>query len=948
MKMYKIMKFLSLFLIMAMILSVFACNSQNVSEESASGSSTDTSEPLTAETESAESSDKTEETSNNETVFDDSTEAEHSTKDQSEMTSEEDTKETSDKEEEGSTQETDSDGSTEAEDSQTEDQSETATEEKSEETSFDTEENDPTSEYLELNGESGYIGRYIDYIMLDGEKILVTSDAMSAKLIDVNTSNKTLLFRGWAGFEGKLLKLGHALDNNAPIFDTEPMEAEQAVIDAAGKNAVRFTVSVDLSELSVGYHDFYLLAQVDLGGGVTVKLLSFKIYKTEAIDSSDYLKPSDAEVVRYNVDHVKLDGALIEEGPDTKELKTVSSTSLSQSLTFFGWAGFKSNILSMGYAFDNEAPILKSSPMDTTEAPVLAAGGDLAKRFSVTADVSKLSVGEHTVYLLAIVDIDGGKIVKLMEFTLAVSEQCGHNSENNVWSAVAGEPKEAATCVNCGESITRNTSFILCDEKITHGGGERIGNVFALDSAHIIDDISEAFITEKGLYFQGWLGINSGAKEYKWSVDGKEWFDVDESSSYKDDSADVLAAIAKRSEENKLGLKDYASKIRFYVTVRGLNKLSAGNYDVYLGAVPNNNPDTVVPILQVKNVTVATTPDGDTALKTINGTAISDYVIVIEGDHYGAKRAQELLSKEFYLASGIVLPISNSGSAGVKTILIRSTDTYSNGNVSGGEYYFEINGDNIIIGGSGIFGPVAAAKAFAEAVNGKTDATVTSKTSAILDLSNTKEKLSGNGALNIGFIGDSVTYGHGEITPWPSFFSDSLKQTYSNANIKALNAAKSGSTSSWGNENIKSLLLDKGNNDLVFLSHGTNDKFNKIDYAGSYANYVSMIEKIRTANPKADIVFVFCGRDFEMKGIHSISGGSISPFMRAMIDVALEYDLAIIDPMTTLYEACTEYAPDSIMGNGWKYYMQDEVHPNVIGQELYGEVVYQYVSKALK
>jgi hypothetical protein len=109
-----------------------------------------------------------------------------------------------------------------------------------------------------------------------------------------------------------------------------------------------------------------------------------------------------------------------------------------------------------------------------------------------------------------------------------------------------------------------------------------------------------------------------------------------------------------------------------------------------------------------------------------------------------------------------------------------------------------------------------------------------------------------------------------------------------------------------------------------------------------------MIEKIRASNPDADIVFVFCGRDFETKGIYSISGGSISPFMRAMIDVALEYDLAIIDPMTTLYEACAEYAPDSIMGKGWKHYMQDEVHPNVIGQELYGEIVYQYVSEALK
>ena len=52
--------------------------------------------------------------------------------------------------------------------------------------------------------------------------------------------------------------------------------------------------------------------------------------------------------------------------------------------------------------------------------------------------------------------------------------------------------------------------------------------------------------------------------------------------------------------------------------------------------------------------------------------------------------------------------------------------------------------------------------------------------------------------------------------------------------------------------------------------------------------------------------------------------------------------------MTTLYEACEEYSPSAIMTSGWKHYMQDEVHPNAIGQELYGEVVYAYVEKALK
>ena len=307
-----------------------------------------------------------------------------------------------------------------------------------------------------------------------------------------------------------------------------------------------------------------------------------------------------------------------------------------------------------------------------------------------------------------------------------------------------------------------------------------------------------------------------------------------------------------------------------------------------------------------------------------------------------------MLAKELYLASGTALPVVNGGSAGAKTILIRSNDTYSGGAVSGGEYYLIAEGDSIIIGGSGIYGPVAAAKAFAEAISGKTDAEITSGTFAMLDMSGTKEKLMGNGDLNIGFIGDSVTFGHGSVTPWPSYLVNSLKDAYEGCTVNALNVAKSGSTSLWGKNNIKELLLDKGYNDLVFLSHGTNDKFYGVDYTQTYEDYVSMIEQIRASNPNADIVFVFCGRDFETKEIFGLSGGSVSPFMRAMIDVALEYDLAIIDPMTTLYEACMEKAPDSAMNSGWKYYMQDEVHPNTIGQELYGEVVYSYVSAALK
>ena len=70
--------------------------------------------------------------------------------------------------------------------------------------------------------------------------------------------------------------------------------------------------------------------------------------------------------------------------------------------------------------------------------------------------------------------------------------------------------------------------------------------------------------------------------------------------------------------------------------------------------------------------------------------------------------------------------------------------------------------------------------------------------------------------------------------------------------------------------------------------------------------------------------------------------------MSAMIDISLKYGIGIIDPMTTLYEACEEHAPDAAMSEGWKNYMQDEVHPNKLGQELYGKVVFAYVETSLK
>lgn len=633
------------------------------------------------------------------------------------------------------------------------------------------------------------------------------------------------------------------------------------------------------------------------------------------------------------------------EGASTKDIKALSATSINNMLTFTGWAGFKKEILMLGYAFDCENPVFNTAPTNTSEKPIFDAGGSLAKRFTVNADISKLTPGEHIVYLLALVNIDGGKAVKLMEFTLTLSEQCPHNTaDEKGWSAIPGEAKETATCAGCGEALVRDTMFRICVEEIAHAGGKKTGTVHTLDTPLNFGDVSNAFVADKGLYIQGWLGINSGTLSYKWSVNGTDWFDVDDISKYTDSPQDVLNAIANDDNISHHGFKDYSHKVRFHINISGIANLEAGNYTVYLGAVPNNNPDTVVSIVTIENVSVFDIPEDGSALKSINNFPISDYKIEVEGTGYGAQYAKTILIRDIYALSDILL--TDNEDTSTKTILIKNSDTFSNGQISGGEYFFEIDDDKITIGGSGMYGPIKAVDAFIEAISGKADATVESTTDSILKLNNVKAKLENGEALNVGFIGDSVTYGHGPVTPWPTYFEYLVKNKYTT--IKTSNVAVAGTTSKWGNENIKSLLLDSGFNDLVFLSHGTNDKYYNVTYQDTYDNYISMIEQIRSSNPESDIVFVVCSRDFEQKGIIGISGGSISPYMMAMIDVAREYGIGIIDPMTTLYEAGEEHSSGNATVDGWKYYMQDEVHPNELGQELYGEVVYQYVAKALE
>ncbi len=144
--------------------------------------------------------------------------------------------------------------------------------------------------------------------------------------------------------------------------------------------------------------------------------------------------------------------------------------------------------------------------------------------------------------------------------------------------------------------------------------------------------------------------------------------------------------------------------------------------------------------------------------------------------------------------------------------------------------------------------------------------------------------------------------------------------------------------------------MKKKYTDLIFISIGTNDRFHALTEADTRNAYVSMIEQIKESAPDCDIVFVLCARDFELRSLEGMTDGEISPFIHMMLEVADEYGLSVIDPMSALYDACTEAAPSGIIypgGVGWSIYMQDEVHPNAEGQKLYGRVVFAHFMSAL-
>lgn len=125
-------------------------------------------------------------------------------------------------------------------------------------------------------------------------------------------------------------------------------------------------------------------------------------------------------------------------------------------------------------------------------------------------------------------------------------------------------------------------------------------------------------------------------------------------------------------------------------------------------------------------------------------------------------------------------------------------------------------------------------------------------------------KLKNKQPLKIVFNGDSITVGcnssgwSGSLSEpkaptWTDMLTEELKTKYNNSNITTVNTAVGGKTSTWGLENVDSLITQQ-NPDLVCLAFGMND--GALDKYAFKQNINGIINAVRKSHPDTEFVLV--------------------------------------------------------------------------------------------
>lgn len=177
------------------------------------------------------------------------------------------------------------------------------------------------------------------------------------------------------------------------------------------------------------------------------------------------------------------------------------------------------------------------------------------------------------------------------------------------------------------------------------------------------------------------------------------------------------------------------------------------------------------------------------------------------------------------------------------------------------------------------------------------------------------------------FFGDSITAGYG--IPIESAFPALIQKKIEEAglNYQVVNAGLSGETTAGGLNRIDWILRSKP--DVFVLELGGNDGLRGLSMEESEKNLKAMIDKVRKANPKAEIILA------GMQIPPNLGQEYTSKFKSLFPDVAKEMNTKLIP---FLLEG---------VGGDPKLNLSDGIHPNQKGHEIVAETVWGYLKPLL-
>jgi len=200
-------------------------------------------------------------------------------------------------------------------------------------------------------------------------------------------------------------------------------------------------------------------------------------------------------------------------------------------------------------------------------------------------------------------------------------------------------------------------------------------------------------------------------------------------------------------------------------------------------------------------------------------------------------------------------------------------------------------------------------------------------------LPNIAAKLKAGEAVNVLFLGGSITVGASRGMGYVKFVENWLKAEYPDANIQIINAGVSGTGSDYGDRRYKRDVLSE-KPDLVLIEFNVNDGDND-----RTENMERMVHKTWLNDPHTDLLIFYT---MMKRHLEYYKEGKLPPSASAHERVAAFYGIPSL---------CTVYTAAAQINSGetpWDYFSPDGCHPTQNGYGFFNDVFAEALPELLK